>query len=79
MLVVAVLVLLGFSMSEAIRWVLVLGIQSLGFWGGVAGQRSRLKGWRLVMAVVAGLLIGILILAMEAFLQPRRAASGRTV
>jgi hypothetical protein len=78
-LVVGVLVLLGFSMSDAIRWVLVVGTVSLGFWGGVAGRRAGLTGWRLVSAVVAGLLIGFLILALDVILQPGKAASGGTI
>ena len=74
-LLVGVLVPLGVSMSEAIRSVLVLGAGSLGFWGGVAGRRAGLTGWRLVRAVIAGLLIGVLILALQVFLQPGKAAS----
>lgn len=74
-LLVGVLVPLGVSMSEAIRSVLALGTVSLGFWGGVAGRRAGLTGWRLVRAVMAGLLIGVLILALQVFLQPGKAAS----
>jgi VanZ family protein len=62
-------------MSEAIRSVLVLGAVSLGFWGGVAGRRAGLTGWRLMRAVMAGLLIGVLILALQVFLQPGKASS----
>jgi hypothetical protein len=75
-LLVGTLVLLGVSMSESIRWVLVLGTVSLGFWGGVAGRRTGLTGWRLVSAVSAGLIIGVLILALQVLLQPGKAASG---
>jgi formate/nitrite transporter FocA (FNT family) len=74
-LLVGILVPLGVSISEAIRSVLVLGTVSLGFWGGVAGRRAGLRGWRLVRAVMAGLLIGGLILALQVFLQPGKAAS----
>jgi hypothetical protein len=74
-LLVGILVPLGVSISEAIRSVLVLGTVSLGFWGGVAGRRAGLRGWRLVRAVMAGLLIGVLILALQVFLQPGKAAS----
>jgi VanZ family protein len=62
-------------MSEAIRSVLVLGAVSLGFWGDVAGRRAGLTGWRLMRAVMAGLLIGVLILALQVFLQPGKASS----
>lgn len=75
-LLVGVLVPLGVSMSEAIRSVLVLSAVSLGFWGGVAGRRAGLTGWRLLRAVMAGLLIGVLILALQVFLQPARLPRG---
>jgi hypothetical protein len=74
-LLVGILVPLGVSISEAIRSVLVLGAVSLGFWGGVAGRRAGLTGWHLVRAVMAGLLIGVLILALQVFLQPGKAPS----
>ena len=53
----------------------LLGAVSLGFWGGAAGRRAGLTGWRLVRAVMAGLLIGVLILALQVFLQPGKPAS----
>jgi hypothetical protein len=64
------------SANEAIRWVLFLGTVSLGFWGGVAGRRSGLRGWRLVLAVLAGLLIGLVTLSLQILLQPGTLASG---
>ncbi len=55
---------------------LVMGAVSLGFWGGVAGHRSGMTGWRLVLAVAAGLVIGALVLALDVVLQPGQAVSG---
>ena len=73
---VGILALLGISLGDAIRCVLALGIVSLGYWGGVAGRRAGLAGGRLVFAVMAGLLIGAVILALQVVLQPGRAVSG---
>jgi VanZ family protein len=72
---VAILTLLGASISTSIRYTLVLGAISLGFWGGVAGRRTGFTGWRLVLAVLAGLVIGALILVLQVFLQPGTAVS----
>jgi hypothetical protein len=73
---VGILTLLGFSLSASIRWLVFLGAVSLGYWGGVAGRRSGMTGWRLVLAVAAGLVIGGLVLALDAVLQPGQAVSG---
>jgi hypothetical protein len=35
-----------------------------------------MTGWRLVLAVAAGLIIGALVLALDVFLQPGQAVSG---
>jgi hypothetical protein len=73
---VGILTLLGSSLSASIRWLVVLGAASLGYWGWVAGRRSGMSGWRLVLAVAAGLIIGALVLALDVFLQPGQAVSG---
>ena len=74
MLVLGILFLLGVSLNDAIHWVLLLGTVSLGFWGGVGGRRSGLGG-RLVLAVVAGLLIGAMILTLQVLLQLGKAVT----
>ncbi len=79
LVLVAGLYLLGVSLSDAIRYVTTLGALSLGYWGGVAGRRSGFTGWRLVLAVLAGLIVGGLILALQVILQPGKAASGGVV
>ncbi len=76
LVIVALLTLLGVSLSSAIRCVIILGALSLGFWSGLAGRRSGSTGWRLVLAVLAGLVIGGLVLALQIVLQPGRVTSG---
>ena len=71
--------LLGISTIDAIRYLLIMGVGSLGYWGGRAGRKAGLTGWRLARAVLAGLLIGALILAAYVMLQPGKAASGGTI
>jgi hypothetical protein len=78
-LLLAILVLLGVSIGDAIPSLLLLGMASLGYWGGRAGREAGLTGWRLARAVLGGLLIGALILAIYVTLQPGKAASGGTV
>ncbi len=73
--VVSLLYAFNFSLSEAIRVTLWLGTASLGYWGFVAGRRAGLVGWRIVAVVAAGLLIGIVILLIQVFLQPGKALS----
>jgi hypothetical protein len=73
---VGILRLLGSSLSASIRWLVVLGAASLGYWGWVTGRRSGMSGWRLVLAVAAGLVTGALVLALDVFLQPGQAVSG---
>jgi hypothetical protein len=74
--IVSLLTLLGVSLNDSIRCVTVLGALSLGFWGGLAGRRSGSSGWALVLAVLAGLAVGGLVLALQIVLQPGKAASG---
>ena len=74
--VVSILYAFGVSLSGGIRITLWLGTASLGYWGYVAGRRADIGGWRLVGVVVAGLLIGVVILLIQVFLQPGKAISG---
>jgi hypothetical protein len=74
--VVSVLYALNVSLTDAIRITLWLGTASLGYWGFVAGRRAGFVGWRMVAVVAAGLLIGVVILLIQVFLQPGKAISG---
>jgi len=62
--------LAGVSLSASISIVVWVGVASLGFWGGVAGKRAGLVGLRLASAVLAGLLVGGVILVLQVLLQP---------
>jgi hypothetical protein len=74
--IVSVLFALGVTLSDSIRVTLWFGTASLGYWGFVAGRRAGFVGWRMVMVVAAGLLIGVVILLIQVFLQPGKALSG---
>jgi hypothetical protein len=69
------LTLAGVGLGNAIRIVIWLGAASLGFWGGLAGARAGLRGWRLALSVAIGLLVGGLVLSLKVLLQPGKAAS----
>jgi hypothetical protein len=43
-LLVGILALSGVSMIDAIRYLLILGTGSLGYWSGRAGRRAGLTG-----------------------------------
>ena len=62
--------LVGVSLSASINIVVWIGVASLGFWGGVAGRRAGLAGLRLASSVLAGLLVGGVILVLQVLLQP---------
>jgi len=62
--------LAGMSLNDSINIVVWIGVGSLGFWGGVAGRRAGLGGLRLASAVLAGLLVGGVILVLQVLLQP---------
>jgi hypothetical protein len=74
--VVSVLYACNVALTDAIRITLWLGTASLGYWGFVAGRRAGFTGWRMVAVVVAGLLIGVVILLLQVLLQPGEAFSG---
>ena len=73
--VVWALYALGATLTVGIRTTVLLGTASLGYWGFVAGQRAGLRGWRIVAAVLAGLLVGAVILFLQVLLQPGRAGA----
>ena len=60
----------GVSYPRAIQSILLLGVMSLGFWGGLAGHRSGLAGWAVVACVLCGLAVGATVLVLQAVLQP---------
>jgi hypothetical protein len=74
---VGILTLLRSSLTASIRWLIVLGAVSLRYWDGVAGHRSGMTGWRLVLAVAAGLVIGAWPLALMPSSSPARQCPGQ--
>jgi hypothetical protein len=61
-------------LGPSIQAVIFLEGASLGFWGFVAGHRARLTGWPLARTVVFGLIIGLVVVALQVFLQPGHAS-----
>jgi hypothetical protein len=76
LVIVSVLFGFGVSLFDAIQVTLWVGVASLGFWGFVAGRRAGYTGWRMVIVVGAGLLIGLVVLTIQVILQPGKVASG---
>jgi hypothetical protein len=74
--IVTFLYAVGVPLTDGIRITLWCGTASLGYWAFVTGRRAGFVGWRMVMVVILGLLIGIVILLVQVVLQPGRAFSG---
>jgi hypothetical protein len=74
-----VLHLAGVALTDCIQIIVWVGVASLGFWGGLAGRRAGFTGWQLVLAVLAGLVVGFLVLAIQVFLQPGEAATNGVI
>jgi hypothetical protein len=71
--IVSVLFAFGMTLSDSIMVTLWVGVASLGYWAGVVGKRAGIVGWRLAGVIVAGLVIGIVVLLIQVFLQPGKA------
>jgi hypothetical protein len=56
-------------LHRTIQVIILAGIASLGFWGGLAGRRAGLTGWRFVLCVACGLGLGAMTLMLQAILQ----------
>lgn len=52
------------------------GTASLGVCSDVAGRRAGLRGWSLALAVLFGLAVSFVVLAIQVFWQPGKAISG---
>jgi hypothetical protein len=76
LVIVTVLFALGVSLTDSIQVTVWFGTATLGYWGYVAGRRAGFAGWRLIMVVALGLLIGVVILLIQVLLQPGKAFSG---
>jgi hypothetical protein len=70
LMLLLILAVAGVSYTRSIQVIIIAGVLSLGFWGGLAGRRAGLRGWPLTVSVLYGLCLGGLILALQAILQP---------
>jgi hypothetical protein len=74
---IALLIILtaaGVSLGTTIQAIIFVEGASLGLWGWVAGRRAGLTGWPLARTVVFGLIVGVVVLALQVFLQPGNAS-----
>ncbi len=66
----------GVSLGTSIQAIILMEGASLEFWGWVAGRRAALTGWPLARTVAFGLIVGVVVLALQVFLQPGHASVG---
>jgi len=71
--ILTLLSMAGVAYTHIIQAIVWTGVISLGAWGAVAGRRAKLTGWALVASIGFGLLLGTLILLLQAVLQPGQA------
>jgi len=62
--------LAGVSLGDSIRVVIWLEALSLSFWAGLAAHRAGLRGRSLALAVLAGLVVSAVVLALLVILEP---------
>jgi hypothetical protein len=70
-----VLNLAGLGLHDTVRVLIWAGPAFLGFWGGVAAWRAGARHRVVAIAVIAGLAVGGVVLALQIFLQPGKAVS----
>jgi hypothetical protein len=75
LILLPLLSLVGLSVSDTVRVLIWAGAASLGFWGGLAGQRAGLRWRGIAVGVVTGLAAGGAVLLMQVFLQPGKVVS----
>jgi len=67
--------LAGLSLEGSIRVIVWAGGISLGAWSGLAGRRAGLTRWAFARSVLAGLILGAIILILQVLLQPGKAVT----
>lgn len=77
--VLAGLDLAGVSLYASIRTIIWLEALSLGFWAGLAAHRAGLRRSQVGLAVLAGLIVGAIVLTLQVFLQPGKALHGGVI
>lgn len=70
LIILVVLTIAGVSYARIIQVIVLAGVLSLGVWGGMAGRRAGLTGWALVLSVAYGLVLGSIVLVLQALLHP---------
>lgn len=73
-----ILTLATVSLQDSVRAVIWMETLSLAFWTGLAAWLVGMRGRPLVLAVLAGLVVGSVILALQVMLQPGRALENGT-
>jgi hypothetical protein len=66
----------GVNLNAAIRVTLWVEGLTLGYWGYLAARRAGIVGWRLLLYVAAGLVLGVIVLLLQVALQPGKAFHG---
>src|SRR6202453_1742813 len=74
--IVSVLFAFGATLNDAIRVTLWVEALTLGYWGYLAARRAGVVGWRLLLYVAAGLILGVVVLLLQVALQPGKAFHG---
>jgi hypothetical protein len=64
------------SISDAILVIIWVEALSIGFWSGVSARRAGFARRGIVLAVVAGVLVGGVVLLLQVVLQPGKASEG---
>ena len=73
-----ILTLATVPLHDSIRAVIWMETLSLAFWTGLAAWLVGMRGRRLVWAVLAGLVVGSVVVALQVTLQPGRALENGT-
>lgn len=66
------------SLPNSVRAVIWMETLSLAFWTGLAAWIAGLRGRPLVLAVLAGLIVSAIVVALQVTLQPGKAVNGGT-
>ena len=68
--ILVVLTIAGVSFSRTIQVIVLSGVGLARRLGRVAGRRAGLTGWGLILSILYGLMLGGLVLVLQALLQP---------
>lgn len=60
----------GVDLRGSVAAMIWFAALSLGFWGWFAGRRAGLRGGRLLASTLGGLLVGLVVIALQVLLKP---------